>query len=578
MNNIKVTSLVATVLIFLVVGGRSFAHPMGNISINHYSRLTVSSGTVAIRYVLDYAEIPTVSERQAMGAAASGAVDGEALARYQKSAVPNLLANLSLTANGVPVALVERASDITFKPGAGALPTMRLVADFEGTLPSGAAKLAYRDGNYATRVGWKEIVVAAGDGASVSNAAVLGRDASRELTVYPRDLLSATPQMTQVEFAVGPPGAVFPAAASVAAVDASSGAGISETPRDRFTQAITSKKLTLPVVLLGLLIAFVYGGLHAMSPGHGKTMVAAYLVGQRGTVKHAMLLGGVVTLTHTFGVFLLGFITLFASKYIVPERLFPVLSVISGLAVFGVGVWLLVSRLRGNESGHDHSHDHLHEHDHAHEHEHEHAHTVEKVRAHSRSLVAGQQLALAGGNGAELSHDEIHRLGLAHTHEHDHVHVSDAHDHDHAQLHVHQEAHVHAHDDAHTHDHGDGWHSHGIGPAHRHDVPDGPITLRSLVALGISGGIVPCPSALVVLLSAIALHRLGYGMLLITAFSLGLATVLVAIGILVVSARDVLDKIPSTGKAMRLLPLASAVGITVIGAVLVIQAVVSGMG
>ncbi len=504
------------------------AHPMGNISINHYSRVTVSPGAATIRYVLDYAEIPTVAERQAMGASQTGPVADTDERAYLASALPPLVANLSLVASGRALPMTVASSSIAFREGAGALPTMRLTADLTAPLPQGVTDITYTDRNYAGRAGWKEIVVK-GNGAQVSHPDVLGRDISRELTVYPTDLLSAPPQSSSVTFYAGPIGATLPNVAIAA--PAAPQMGGAETPRDRFTQAIASKKLTLPIILLGLVIAFVYGGLHALSPGHGKTMVAAYLVGQRGTIKHALLLGGVVTLTHTLGVFLLGFVTLFASRYIVPERLFPVLSVISGLAVFGVGVWMLATRLKGTQS-HDHSHDH--------EHGHSHSHAPERM-----------QLAFATANGQTMSHEEIHRLGMAHSHSHDH-------DHD------------HHHDDG-LDDHGG--HSHGLGGYHTHSVPDGPITLKSLVALGVSGGIVPCPSALVVLLAAIALHRLGYGMLLITAFSLGLATVLVAIGILVVTARGWLDRIPSTGKAMRVLPLASAIGITVIGAILVIQAI-----
>jgi ABC-type nickel/cobalt efflux system permease component RcnA len=516
--------------------------------------VTVAPGSATVRYVLDYAEIPTVAERQAMGAAQTGAVSPATEAAYLKAQLPPLLANLDLTADGKRVPLSVQASRIEFRVGAGNLPTMRLVADLLGALPTGVSQLRYADGNYSGRTGWKEIVVKSGQGAQMSNPGALGQDISRELTLYPTDLLSAPPQTTDVAFAYGPVGAILPAVAPLASsVSAAPQMGGSETPRDRFTQAIISKRLTLPIILLGLVIAFVYGGLHALSPGHGKTMVAAYLVGQRGTVKHALLLGGVVTLTHTFGVFLLGFVTLFASRYIVPERLFPVLSVISGLAVFGVGVWMLVSRLR---LGVPHEHSHSHGHDHG-------------------PVPERMQLAFATAAGQGMSHDDLHRLGLAHDHDHDH-------DHDHALGHVHDhmEAHEHSHDHGH-HEHSHeglddhGGHSHGAGGYHTHTVPDGPITLKSLVALGISGGIVPCPSALVVLLSAIALHRLGYGMLLITAFSLGLASVLVAIGVLVVTARGWLDRIPSSGKAMRLMPIASAVGITVIGAVLVVQAVMS---
>ena len=265
-------------------------------------------------------------------------------------------------------------------------------------------------------------------------------------------------------------------------------------------------------MLFGLLIAFVFGAFHALSPGHGKAMVAAYLVGARGTVKHAVALGAIVTLTHTAGVFLLGIVTLTASQYVVPERLYPILSAVSGAAVFFVGISLLVGRIRGATAVHSHDHHH-HDHDEDHPHSHDHDHS--------------------------------------HTHDHDHPHT---HDHD--------------------HDHG---HSHGPFGHHHHHVPEGPITARSIVALGISGGIVPCPSALVVLLSAIALHRALYGLVLITAFSAGLASVLIAIGIMVVSASNIFRRFPAGMAAARVMPVFSAAVITCIGIVLVVKALSGGM-
>ena len=308
-------------------------------------------------------------------------------------------------------------------------------------------------------------------------------------------------------------------------------------------------------------------------------MVAAYLVGSRGTPKHALTLGLVVTLTHTAGVFALGLAVLIASRYIVPEKLYAPLSALSGLLIFGVGLWLFMSRYqlltngRGRvHDGHSHEHDHhSHAHDgHSHEHgEHSHAHDDEPhVHAHDEA--------------------HPHEDGEAHSHAHDaepHVH---AHDEAHPHPHADGEAHSHAHGDeehvdshgAHSHSHGPGLHvhSHG-GKAHSHAVPEGPITTKTLVALGISGGIVPCPEALVVLLAAVKLHRIGYGMVLITAFSLGLAVALIALGMLVVSARNRLsrfDSLSEGGVLTRYLPLGSAAVITVIGAILTLQATMNG--
>ncbi len=494
------------------------AHPMGNFSINHYARIEAQAQRITLRYVLDFAEIPTVTERDVMGVSGNAPVSEAASAAYLHAKALTLRDGLALTIDGRPAPLAVTPVTLEFRPGAGGLSTMRLVLDLAAPLPTartGATyQVAYRDNNYAERTGWKEIIALGGAGAALQDSSVSGGDVSRELTVYPANPTLAPPQQTEATFTVAPGGVSTP---SSVASHPQPPAANTHTPQDAFTQAIAKKQLTPGVMLLGLLIAFVFGSFHALSPGHGKTMVAAYLVGSRGTIRHAVSLGVIVTVTHTLGVFALGLVTLFASKYVVPEKLYPILSVISGLAVFGVGVWLLTSRLRGIADDHGHSHTHDHEHPHTHDHD----------------------------------------------HQHDHSHGPD-------------EIHLHLADHDHTHDH-DGGHSHGFGHHHHHHVPDGPITARSLLALGISGGIVPCPSALVVLLSAVALHRIAYGMALITAFSVGLASVLIIIGMMVVSTRHWFERFPIGEGLLRRLPVASAAAITLIGIMLVIRAVTQGV-
>jgi ABC-type nickel/cobalt efflux system permease component RcnA len=262
------------------------------------------------------------------------------------------------------------------------------------------------------------------------------------------------------------------------------------TPRNRFTEIIASPRWGLWFLLTAALVAAALGGLHALEPGHGKTIVAAYLVGSQGTATHALLLGLVVTATHTAGVYALGLVTLYASKYIVPERLYPWLGIASGITIALLGLYMLRRRALG----------------HAHEHEHEHEH---------------------------------------HHHPHGHHH--------------------------HPHEH----HSHHHGPdgAHEHSSA---LSYRQLVALGVTGGIVPCPAALVVLLSAISQHRVAFGLYLIVAFSLGLAAILISIGMVTVYARRLLARLPSEGPLVnRWLPMASAGVITCLGVGLVIQGLVA---
>ena len=481
------------------------AHPMGNFAICHYARLQTDTGDIRIHYVIDMAEIPALSEKEALDADHNGTVSPAEKAAYLAARAAQLASGVTLTVNGTPLPLTLLDSDLRLSPGAGGLETLKITLDWSAATPAGPRDIVWEDRNYPSRTGWKEIVAANGDNVALSGASAYSTDRSRGLSVYPRDLVP--PQDTEARFSASPGAAAASADASAPAPAATRDA----TPRDLFTQAITRRTLTPGVMLLGLLVAFVFGAFHALSPGHGKTMVAAYLVGSRGTARHAVTLGLIVTITHTLGVFALGLLTLFASRYIVPEKLYPVLSAVSGLAVFGVGVWLLVSRLRGLPTGHHHTHDHS-THDHP-------------------------------AEGA----DEIH-------------------------LHTEGHSHDHSHDHSHSHDH-----VHGHGPGqHTHDIPEGPITPRSLLALGISGGIVPCPSALVVLLSAVALHRIAYGMVLITAFSVGLASVLIVIGLMVVSTRHWVARFPAGEGLLRRLPVVSAAAITLIGVMLIIRAVTTG--
>lgn len=284
---------------------------------------------------------------------------------------------------------------------------------------------------------------------------------------------------------------------------------------DYLAQLLHQPALSAGWVLLGMAIACGLGALHALSPGHGKTIVAAYLVGSRGTMRHAVFLGAVVTFTHTFSVFMLGIGTLLLSSYIVPEKIIPWLGAISGFSIVAIGASLLYQRLMALQAGHVQDHPHVHDpqHDHAHAHVHDHSH-------------------------AHLHGDAAH----GHTHAHDH-------EHDHGHNHSHEHSH-----DGHTHSH----------------VPTGEVTLGSLLALGVSGGLVPCPTAMVLLLSAIALGRIGLGLALLSAFSIGLAGVLMAIGVMVLYAKNWLPDPARTSQHpfFRLVPVLSAFVIVCVGLVM----------
>ncbi|MBX7218947.1 MAG: hypothetical protein K1Y36_03300 [Blastocatellia bacterium] len=490
-----VTATLFSLLLLAQTTSAVLAHPLGNFTINHFSRLQVETSGVKVRYVVDMAEIPTFQEIQAADKESKdGPPTANWLKQYAETTASRLAQGLVLTVDGVRVPLQVTAKTISLPPGAGNLPTLRLECDLTGSFAGSlqTRRLKYEDTNFPERLGWREMVLVPGSGVSLFDSTAFGNGLTDELKAYPENMIAAPLNERALECSLSQ-GALPAGAAALKTRD-----GKTVTPsRDQLAELISVRELTPGVMLFGILLAFVLGGAHALSPGHGKTVVGAYLVGSRGTWKHAGFLGLTVTITHTAGVFALGLITLFASKYIVPERLFPILSFVSGILVLGLGGHLFIQRSR----------------------------------------------ALAGG------------------HHHDHHH-HDLHHHDHQGM----ESFTHTHD----------------GNTHSHLPPgmDGEkITWKSLLALGISGGLLPCPSALVVLLSAIALHRVGYGLILVVAFSAGLAGVLTAIGIGFVyagkffAAKEPQAKNGKLARLVKVMPVLSALVIASIGFVMCLQTV-----
>ena len=313
---------------------------------------------------------------------------------------------------------------------------------------------------------------------------------------------------------------------------------------DRIKELI-NQPLTLQLAIAALVISFVLGGLHALTPGHGKAIVAAYLVGSKGRVIDAVFLGLVVTFTHTFSVIALGVIMLLAQEF-APEDIVPWLSLFSGVLIVGIGAWLLTTNMKQyySRGAHSHSHGHGHTH-HPHDHDHSHGHAHDHDHDHSHE------------------HDDDHERGHDHSHEHDDDHEH-GHDHDRSHEHDDDHEHDHSHDDhAHTHSHGGRTHSH---------APSERTGFWGLLSLGISGGIVPCVDALIGLLFAISLNKLVWGLIILCAFSLGLAAVLVAIGILMVLAKPVIERFTGEGIWLQRLPMISAAVVILLGAILVFKA------
>ena len=414
--------LLAAAVAALAFPALAAAHPLGNFTINRFSRLEVSGPRLYVRYVLDMAEIPTFQ---------AGRID-------KPSYSSRIAKNADLVVDGRRATLRPLRAELAHPLGAGGLHTTRLEVILAGPVLHGRVSVSYHDNNYRDRIGWKEIVVGART-----------HSTSDELRAYPKNLLQSPLDVTSVTTQLSPSGGPT--------IPPSLSTGESLRAPDRiadsgFAGLIGRSHLSFLVVLAAVAAAVFWGAAHALSPGHGKTIVTAYLVGQRGTPRHAALLGLIVTATHTVGVFALGIVTLALSQFIVPDRLYPWLNLVSGLLVVAIGASVLRSRLRRRKPHHHHNH---------------------------------------------------------------------------------------------LHEHG----------------PSG----RSLLAVGVSGGLLPCPSALVVLLAAISLHRIAFGLLLIVAFSTGLALAITGVGLLAVLAKGAFRRTSFDGRLMGLLPAASALVILAAG-------------
>jgi nickel/cobalt transporter (NicO) family protein len=434
---VKRLAFVVAVAVAFVAPAVAEAHPLGNFSVNRSAEITASGNHLYLRAVLDLAEIPTFQEGDRVRAPAFA----EQLKR-----------SLVLEVDGARAGLRTLARQVHERPGAGGLPTLR----FEAVYDAGRAgrSVTFYDTSFPGRIGWREIVVRADQGAEILGSGAPATSPSRLLLGYPRDLLGTPLDLRTARAGVRPGTAPGVAPALTGAAPPRAGG--------RF-ESLISHDLSFGFVLVSLALALFWGAAHALGPGHGKAIVAGYLIGTRGRPRDAVALGGIVTVTHTAGVFALGLVTLALSEFFVPEQLYPWLNLISAVLVLGVGVAILSGRLRLRQEHSHHDHDHDHHHDH--------------------------------GN---------HRQGL--------------------------------------------------------------------LGIGIAAGIVPCPTALVVLLAAISLHRIGYGLVLIVAFSLGLAATVTGIGLVAVTAKRAFGRLSFEGRLVRALPAASAFVVIALGLAMTVRA------
>ena len=475
-------ALALAILGLLVVPAVATAHPLGNFTTNQYVEVIASGDRLYVVAVLDLAEIPTFqakAERDRLGRAP-----------YASSLAATLRRGLELRVDGAPRRLTEIRHRLAFPPGVASLRTTRLEVVLDGGISNSDATATVEIANnaFASRIGWKELVVRAERGAELASSDVPSTSISDRLRSYPKSQLQSPLAVTSAAARVdaGDAAGVEPRLSSAPASAPTRDAGAGE---GGFTSLIERDELSMGFVLLALVLALFWGAAHALTPGHGKAIVAAYLMGTKGRPRDALALGGIVTVTHTIGVFALGLATLGLSEFIVPEDLYPWMNLISAILVVSVGVVVVRQRVltaRGSRSEHDHHDAHDHHHHHGH---HAHSHAAMTPEEHARAHLP------APGSGK-----------------------------------------------------------------------------RGLIAVGISGGLLPCPTALVVLLAAISLHRVAFGLVLIVAFSIGLASVISAIGLIAIGARSTFKRVSFEGRLVRALPAVSALLVLGIGVVMTARA------
>jgi nickel/cobalt transporter (NicO) family protein len=473
-------------------------HPVGNETINQSVNLRIQPEQIQIDYVLDVAELPAFSLCEQQFGSAGCHPDpsqAERMAREECDYDAGLM-RLALPAGRRPTVRVA-GSEVVFLDGSGGLSTFRLTCAFVADLEiSAETELTFSNDAYFDTIGIRE-VTAVGDGTTLVRSSVGSRSPTHRLTAFPMEVLRNPPDVREADLVVRPGGPRLGGSAAPggngdtatsSGSDREAPVGSSPWSIDKlsrtFTGFVTHRDLTVAFVIAALLASVGLGAAHAVAPGHGKTMMAAYLVAERGSGRLAVLVGLTVTATHTAGVLILG-VVLSATAALAPSRVYPWLGIASGLLVVAVGVglvrraWPVHGRAHGDE-GHEHTH----------------------------------------GHGNEPGH----KFWLD----------------------------------------------------HEHPRRPGP-RLRSVVGMGIAGGLAPSPSAVVVLLGGIAIGRPWFGVLLVVAYGLGMAVILAGIGFALVRLRDTAAR---RGRSLRVpgiaraLPRLTSIAVVVVGVVLLARSAV----
>lgn len=553
--------LTAACALALTPSTSASAHPLGNFTVNRYDGLVATPDRLRVDHVEDLAEIPATQ--------AKPDIERLGTTEWARERCAKAADGSKVTVDGRAAHLTVAGSTARLRPGQAGLNTLRVECRLTAPLPEGdTVTVGFHSAGATSGPGWREIT-ARGDRMTLTATDVPKSSVSRELTSYPKELLSSPADTSSASLRVRPGGPAL-------TEDRQDAPAASVLPRgaDRWTRALDSlvarHDLTVGFAALALLIAVVLGAMHALAPGHGKTLMAATAAarGGRARLKDVLPLAASVTVTHTLGVVALGLLVTAGSG--AAPSVITWLGIASGVMVFCAGAALVRRAWRNRGPGHTHTHTHGHPHPHGPD-AHPHTHGTDEPEVRELALVAAHtQTATATTE--------------AHPHPHPH---QPAHTHDHGQdptyPHTHPHDHDHPHDHAHTHPHSVE-HTHG-GFTHTHSTAP---TLRGTILLGFAGGLVPSPSAVVVLVGAAALGQAWFGLLLVVAYGVGLALTLTAAGFAVVKLgtgmNRLLDRRPRwTGHPVATLvrrnaPLASAFLVVALGIGLVLKGAASALG
>ncbi|MFB6626308.1 nickel/cobalt transporter [Streptomyces sp. NPDC056374] len=479
------------------------AHPLGNFTVNYHTGLTLHPDRIDARIIVDRAEIAALQERNLVDTDHDGTISDVETHAYAVTSCATLRRQLHLSTDGKNVQWKAVSATLEQQAGEAGLTTSRLSCELTTHAGlSNPAEITVTTHYDTRRIGWREITATAPD-LKIAQSDVPSASATRELRTYPQDPLATPLDQRQANLRTEPGQGT---GAEPSANDIP-GMGLITSLIGKVTHTFDSlvgaREITVPIGLLALLLAVVLGASHAAMPGHGKTIMAAYLAGRRGTHRDAVTVGATVTLTHTAGVLVLG-LALPAATHLAGESVLVWLGAASGFLVTGIGIWLLTGALRG-KSLHNHHHHGHHGHSHSHddpEHEHPHHHN-----GHTHDAVHSQDHSHDHAGEPQLDRRRLipsRRIGqrttggvaiLAHA---PHVHTA-------------------------------------ASPARQDTRRPG---TAGLIGMGVAGGLVPSPSALIVLLGAVALGRTAFGILLVIAYGLGMAATLTLAGLLLVRVRE----------------------------------------